>query len=128
MAGSIDLLVADVERIGVLVAELIWGEKMEASEKIATIKSIYENGYNINSNEVNLNNKKIQQILNSKDNEPSNIKKINNLINTIEIDMSLIENDLEKNEVLKSLLAKIIELDSKNYSVERIQKLKKLNH
>lgn len=128
MAGSIDLLVADVERIGVLIAELMGGEKMETSEKIATIKSIYEDGYNINSNEVNLNNKKIQEILNSTDNEPSNIKKIDNLIHTIEIDMSLTENNLKKNEVLKFLFIKIIELDSKNYSIERIQKLKKLNH
>ena len=128
MAGSIDLLVADVERIGVLIAELMGGEKMETYEKIATIRSIYEDGYNINSNQVNLNNRKIQEILNSSDSEPSNIKKINNLIYTIEIDMSLTENDLKKNEVLKSLLAKIIELDSRNYSIERIQKLKKLNH
>ena len=80
MAGSIDLLVADVERIGVLIAELMGGEKMETYEKIATIRSIYEDGYNINSNQVNLNNRKIQEILNSSDSEPSNIKKINNYI------------------------------------------------
>jgi hypothetical protein len=128
MAGSIDLLVADVERIGVLVAELMGREKMETSEKISIIKSIYEDGYNINSNEVNLNNKIVQEILQLADNEPSNIRKVNNLINTIEFDMSLTEHDHLKSEVLKSLLGKIIELDSKNYLIARIQKLKELNH
>jgi|GEM_PF-6062643 len=126
MAGSIDLLVADIERIGILVAELMGLEKMKTPEKIVVIKSIYEDGYNINPSEINLNNKKIQDILYSTDSSDSNIKKINNLINTLEIDIS-INNNSEKKNVLRALLIKVNELDTRNYSLERIQKLEKIN-
>lgn len=126
MAGSIDLLVADIERIGALVAELMGLEKMKTPEKIMIIKSIYEDGYNINSDELNLDSEKIIEILNLNDSSILNIRKINNLINTIEVDISLNASS-EKTKVLKSLLLKVNNLDSKNYSIERTKRIEKLN-
>ena len=127
MVSSVDLILADIERMGILIGKLM-GLKLTDNPRLQIeINNGYTDYFDLADGEINLTNPKIITILNSDDKSIAFIKKTNLLIELIELDYELNPTHHHKKKVIIELLKKLNQTDNINYSIERNKKLKYYN-
>jgi hypothetical protein len=124
MAGNIDLILAEIENIGTFIAKLMGFKLLNKAQLREEINNGYAKWFDLNEEDINLNNPKIIAFLESEDKCKLFLNKLEVLTHLIELDYEHDTMQTEKKKVIYQLLKKINSIDCKNYSIERVAKLK----
>lgn len=124
MAGNVDLILAEIENIGTFIAKLMGFKLLNKTQLREEINNGYAKWFNLNEEDINLNNPKIIAFLESEDKSKLFLNKLESLTHLIELDYEQDTTQTEKKKVIYQLLKKINSIDYKNYSIEREAKLK----
>jgi hypothetical protein len=121
-----DLLMRDIERMGILVGKLVF---LKAHEKKDELNHELNNGYkeefDLLASEISLENHEVKSLLSSELTSPYFIKRLECFLDLLKVDIDFFGITESKKQVLVALLKKLIIIDSKNFSFERQNLLRK---